>query len=794
MAAGNQTIGGTKTFSSTIAGNINGNAGSVTNGVYTTGTQTIAGQKTFTSGPVIQTGSNQLTLRTGSDGGKIDITAPTIAANLTYTIPDVGVSTAQFVMTEGNQIISGTKEFKIRPTVSGYPVLISGDGVGGGTIDPTTLVYTNNTQTISATKTFTNAPVLQKASDQLVLRTGAGGSAITLTAPTIGANRTYTIPDAAGNATFVMTASSQTIGGTKTFTNQAVIQATNNQLVLRTGAGGFGSTISASQISGNQVFTLPNINTNADFVMNAGNQTIGGTKTFSSTIAGNINGNANTVTSGVYTYGTQNISGQKTFINSNMFLQSDLSASLVISRATQDAFANLIQFRKNRGTHSNPSGVINGDALGYLYFYGHDSATIRTSAYIGVNVDGNVSSGVSSAGVTGQVPSRIAFGTENSLGQELERMRITSEGRVGINETSPLTTLHVNGAITAELASNQLVLRTGSAGNSVYITAPTIAANRTYTIPDAGSSAAFVLTAGDQTIGGIKTFTSAIKANDRIALGGDASNAVSFYNLKTIGGGATSYGNYTNANVTSTATTAAYGYRTSLSTEAVSFTLPNLYHYAADQDPFGASSVVTNQFGFVVQSTLTGATNNYGFYGNINSAAGRWNFYANGTAANRFNGFVGLNVDPTFRLHLSSDSAAKPTSSTWTISSDERLKENIELADLDICYNAVKNIPLKRYTWKSEFYSDDQIKDRSKIGWIAQDVRNVFPKAVGTHKFIYNEVKNEEGEVISQESIDDCLSLNSDQIYATLYGAVQKLMKTVEDLQARIQQLENPSN
>jgi hypothetical protein len=34
---GDQTVGGTKTFSSTITGSISGNAGTVTNGVYTTG-------------------------------------------------------------------------------------------------------------------------------------------------------------------------------------------------------------------------------------------------------------------------------------------------------------------------------------------------------------------------------------------------------------------------------------------------------------------------------------------------------------------------------------------------------------------------------------------------------------------------------------------------------------------------------------------------------------------------------------------------------------------------------------
>ena len=46
---GNETIAGTKTFSSTISGSINGNAATVTNGVYTTGNQTIGGTKTFSA-------------------------------------------------------------------------------------------------------------------------------------------------------------------------------------------------------------------------------------------------------------------------------------------------------------------------------------------------------------------------------------------------------------------------------------------------------------------------------------------------------------------------------------------------------------------------------------------------------------------------------------------------------------------------------------------------------------------------------------------------------------------------
>jgi hypothetical protein len=413
-----------------------------------------------------------------------------------------------------------------------------------------------------------------------------------------------------------------------------------------------------------------------------------------------------------------------------------------------------LSIARARGTSTTPEIVQDGDWLGGVTFQGYDGANYEIGARILAKASGTV-------GVD-KIPTTLSFEVCKDGGTTLvEAMKIRSEGNVSMGDPNA----YFNSTLNLTPVNN----------------------DRAFSVYHFGSGDVVDIYNGDRNEQDLL-----MNSNGKIAIGGSVSNNVSFYNLKAIGGSATSYGNYTNADVQSTATTAAYGYRTSLSTQAASFTLPNLYHYAADQDDFGAGSVVTNQFGFVVQSTLVSATNNYGFYSNINSATGRWAFYGNGTADNRFNGDLGLGVDPAFRLHLSSDSAAKPTSSTWTISSDERLKENIELADLDICYDAVKNIPLKRYTWRSEFYSNEQIKDRSKIGWIAQDVRNVFPKAVGIHKFIYNEVKNEEGEVISQESIDDCLSLNSDQIYATLYGAVQKLMNTVEDLQARIQQLENP--
>ena len=64
------------------------------------------------------------------------------------------------------------------------------------------------------------------------------------------------------------------------------------------------------------------------------------------------------------------------------------------------------------------------------------------------------------------------------------------------------------GQVVLNFSNNQLVLKNGSAVNSMLITVPTnLTANRTITIPDVGASGAFVLNVGPQNISGVKTFT-----------------------------------------------------------------------------------------------------------------------------------------------------------------------------------------------------------------------------------------------------------------------------------------------
>lgn len=112
------------------------------------------------------------------------------------------------------------------------------------------------------------------------------------------------------------------------------------------------------------------------------------------------------------------------------------------------------------------------------------------------------------------------------------------------------------------------------------------------------------------------------------------------------------------------------------------------------------------------------------------------------------------------------DSAAKPATSTWLTASDRRLKEDINTANLEICYNNVKNLELKYFKWRDEFINKEITTDRKKLGWIAQEVEQIIPKAVKKNN-MYN--------------MEDCRTLDSGQIIANLYGTIKLLIKKIKE-------------
>ena len=79
-------------------------------------------------------------------------------------------------------------------------------------------VMTQGTQIIAGSKTFSSAVTISAVNSQIVLGTT---NTTTITSPAPAASRVYTIPDVLANASFVMTQGAQSITGIKTFESSA---------------------------------------------------------------------------------------------------------------------------------------------------------------------------------------------------------------------------------------------------------------------------------------------------------------------------------------------------------------------------------------------------------------------------------------------------------------------------------------------------------------------------------------------------------------------------------------------
>lgn len=113
------------------------------------------------------------------------------------------------------------------------------------------------------------------------------------------------------------------------------------------------------------------------------------------------------------------------------------------------------------------------------------------------------------------------------------------------------------------------------------------------------------------------------------------------------------------------------GVITSMNTDATYVAGGVVRHFIANQATFTVAP--TTQAGFYANSTLTGATNNYGFQGTLASGTGVFNLYMNGTASNYLAGnlLLGTTTQPTTSNNivvagLNATSAAAPTIASAT--------------------------------------------------------------------------------------------------------------------------------
>lgn len=137
-----------------------------------------------------------------------------------------------------------------------------------------------------------------------------------------------------------------------------------------------------------------------------------------------------------------------------------------------------------------------------------------------------------------------------------------------------------------------------------------------------------------------------------------------------------------------------------------------------------------------------------------------------------------------------------------TALSDPKTKEEIEPANLEICYNNLKNIPVHRYKYKD--FAKPHAYDVHRVGFLTSEVKKAFPKSVITQNSYFNEI-DENGDIVYEEKTDeqgnvtqvpkkflmnDVEFLDDGFAVPTLWGAVQYMAQKIETLEQKIAELE----
>ncbi len=545
-------------------------------------------------------------------------------------------------------------------------------------------------------------------------------------------------------------------------------------------------------------------------------------------------------------------SGNLTFSSTAQRITGDMSNATLSNRLA-------FQTSTTNG-NTTISALPNGTAVGAACRL-HNSSDPANSSRVAMGVDSSITYLESAINGTGSyLP--MTFYTGGS-----ERVRIDTTGRVGIGLTNPTVSLQVantsgnvvvfsnttagerlhfytrNAASTSRVesqnsdlevytfdanalklgTSNTERMRIDTSGNVGIGRAPNYqldvyrSGTTNTTIAAANDNIVNILQVSGNTAGVVGTITShpliftagntermRIDSSGNVGIGGTASAFDKVAVTGTLPTDSNASLNYSARGTAPSGTTSQLsGFNSYPATAAASFTCAEVSHFNAANLTIGAGSTVTNQIGFKANNTLTGATNNYGFYSNIASGSNRWNFYAAGTAQNYFAGntLIGTTADLGAGARLNIESAQNEAdlitlryanaasgkywrlaidsnnvfyilnqggtgvyltdgATSWTGTSDERTK-----TDLRPIENAASKVATLRAV-TGRFKHDEESVSRAFL--IAQDVQKILPEAVTVQS-------DEQG----------TLGLAYTDVIPLLVAAIKELTSRVAELEAK---------
>lgn len=197
--------------------------------------------------------------------------------------------------------------------------------------------------------------------------------------------------------------------------------------------------------------------------------------------------------------------------------------------------------------------------------------------------------------------------------------------------------------------------------------------------------------------------------------------------------------------------------------------------YGTDQTASGVLSASTFQItGNLYGNSAISITFGYQYSPNVNSidpnsviefnnGVLNWNYSLNGTTIEN-----SLNDISTRNLFYYG---------SLQFTSDPRLKENIEPADLKRCYETIRSLPLRRYKYIDSYCSTFQVQDTRRLGFLATDLLPHFPKSVHTSDTLYPEFST------------SLLTIDTSQVEMAHLGATKYLIEEVKRLEDMLDNL-----
>lgn len=381
---------------------------------------------------------------------------------------------------------------------------------------------------------------------------------------------------------------------------------------------------------------------------------------------------------------------------------------------------------------------------------------------------------------------------------------VKNSGNVGIGITTPAEKLHVVGniRISSLAGTGTRMVQTDANGTVVPMTAGTASQVLLGTgvwgsVPGAGND--WSLTGNAGTTAGTNFIGTTDAQDFVIKTGVGGIERMRILSTGNVGIGTTTPTEKLNVTQTADANkNVIYGYANQTSS-VTDYQNAGVTGFGQGNGVFGASG-----YGFGIGVKGTGSVNSYGAIGVYASLGisvpiiNLGNYYcavyadASTTvgitkyAGVFLNGNVGIGTAaPTYQFQLSTDGAAKPSTNTWTVASDARLKKDISSftdgLDVILQINPVKY----KYNGLAGMPTENE-----NIGILAQDMQKIAPYTVG--KFKYIDSNSNDRNSPKQET--EYLSFNSHALTFVTINAIKEQQKQIEDLKAIVSEQQKQIN